>query len=155
MRPTAHEESPIEQTGRIIYLGDVRRRRGARKRSSDSHYLAVAGLAGLAGFLVWLAVVLIIPPERLLTYVAFFLPLWVTLGSAGAIGAYAADWKRGLAPSLRVSARRGALFATTVELNLAFLAAHRWSLPLLGVSVLLAVAVDVASSARAASIFGR
>jgi hypothetical protein len=44
--------------------------------------------------------------------------------------------------------RRGASFAAVVIFNLAFLAAHRWTVVIAAISVLVAIAVDIVASRR-------
>lgn len=97
-----------------------------------------------AGFLaVWLAVVLTLSPQRLLTFLAFFAPLFGALAAIGAVVAYAVEWQRGYYPSLRECLRRGVLGAGVVVLNLALVAAHRWKLPVAGGSVAAAILLDI------------
>lgn len=149
MRPTAqHSEAP-EEPARVIYLGDVRRRRTAGQRGPDRHYLAALALIAGAATCVWLGVLFTLAPARLLTYAAFFAPLSVALTAIGAIGAYAVEWRRGIAPSLRACTRRGALSAAVVVANLALLAAHRWIIPVGVSSVMVAVIIDVVWQHRA------
>ncbi len=127
MRPDPTEPHD-NGSGRIIYLGEVRRKRSSRRRQApDRHYLFTLGLIALAGWGAWLAVLFTLPPSRLLTYVAFFAPMAVALTATASLGAYAVEWRRGLYPSLRACVRRGFLFALLVIANLAVLAAHRWT----------------------------
>jgi hypothetical protein len=149
MRPNPSQPHDAD-SDRIIYLGDVRRRRSVRRRQApDHHYLIVIGLIGIAAWIVWLAVLVTLPPARLLTYFAFFTPLFVAVACTGAVVAYAVDWRRGLFPSLSICVRRGLLTAGVVVLNLALLAAHHWMLPVLIVSAVGAVLVDVGITIRA------
>jgi hypothetical protein len=85
-------------------------------------------------------VVFTVPPARLLTYLAFFAPLWIALASSSAIGAYAIVWRLGNVPDLPSCSRRGALLATFSVANLGLLATHHWS-PL--ILVLSAVALGL------------
>lgn len=130
-----------EDSDRIIYLGDVRRARG-RKRSPNLHYLVpTAALAAIA-WAAWIVVLIYVPPARLLTYAAFFIPLWLALAATSAMGAYGIEWKRGGFPSPRRCTRRGALIASVITVNLAFQFAHRWSLPVGAVSILLVASIE-------------
>lgn len=138
MRPHAHHEHSTQESGRIIYLGEVRRRRKAG-RAPDRHYLAALVLVAAAGWAAWAIVLLDITPARLLTYVAFLLPLWVALTATGALTAYALEWRLDRVPSLVASTRRGATLATFVVANLGALAARHWSLVVAGVLLLVAV----------------
>lgn len=134
---------------RIIYLGDVRRKRSARRRQApDKHYLAVIGALAIAAWGVWLTVLVTLPPQRLLTYLAFFTPMFVAVTCTGAVLSYAVDWRRGYFPSLAACLRRGVLAAAVVVINLAALAAHRWMLPVLAITVVGAVLLDVAVGLR-------
>lgn len=141
VRPDPRKFPDRDDSGRIIYLGDVRKRRGTRQVAPDQHYLLVVALAAAAGWAMWLAVLLSLQPSKLLTFVAFFLPLALALAATGTLVTYALDWRRGLSPSLARSARRGSLLASLIVLNMAFQAAHRWT-PLLGI---ISVAVVVLS----------
>jgi hypothetical protein len=142
MRPDP-QDLRNETDGRIIYLGDVRRRRtGRRRQQPDRHYLAALGLASVAAWAVWLTVVLTLQPARLISYVAFLLPLALALTATGSIVLYAVEWRLGQLPSLRAEVRRAALVAGVVVANLALLAAHRWSILVLGLSALLAIAAE-------------
>jgi hypothetical protein len=130
MRPDPHHRYSAKDSGRIIYLGDVRRRRAAaRRQAPDRYYLLGLLLLALAGWALWLTVFLAVPPARLLTYAAFCASLWIALGSTAAIAAYGIEWRLGHFPLLSVCLRRGALVASVVVLNLALLAAHHWLLP--------------------------
>jgi hypothetical protein len=144
VRPTLQDDDPYDDSGRIISLGDVRRRRTSRSRAPDRQYLAATAIIGGFAWLGWLLVLFTVQPTKLLTYIAFFAPLWLAVTSTGALGAYGIDWRRGALPSLRVCARRGALISSAIILNLAFLAAHRWSIFLLPVSAAAAIAIDIA-----------
>lgn len=137
-----------DQSGRIIYLGDVRRRRQRGREASDRQYLVALTAAALAGWALWLAVVLTVHPARLLTYLAFFLPLSFALVCTVAILAYAADWRMRLLSSLGRCIRRGVLVAAVIEVNLAIVAAHRWTFALAAISVAIALGIDFAISRR-------
>lgn len=142
MRPDPrHQQSPTS-SDRIIYLGDVRRRRAIRKRAPDRQYLAALFLVAAVAWAAWLTVLFTVQPMRLLTYVAFLAPLWVALTSTGSIVAYAAEWRRGMFPGLRVCVRRGALAASVIELNLALRAAHHWSLPVLAATIAVVILME-------------
>ncbi len=148
MRPTPHDGHPPDDSGRIISLGEVRRRRSTRTRAPDRHYLAALALVALVGWAGWIVAVLAIPPARLLTYVAFFTPLWIAVTASGAMAAYGITWQRGLIPSLRACLRRGALAASVVVVNLAVLAAHKWTIILGTVTIAAAIGADVLLSRR-------
>lgn len=145
MRPDPRHP-PERDSGRIIYLGDVRRRRGTRRQAPNHHYLIAVVLAAAAGWGVWLAVLFSLQPARFLTYLAFFLPLSLALAATATLIIYGLEWRRGLFPSLSRSSRRGALVAAILIVNLAFQGAHRWT-PVAGVLTLaLALGIDVAAS---------
>lgn len=127
MRPDPRQHAERDESGRIIYLGDVRRRRGSRRQEPDTHYLAALLLVAVACLAIWAAVLLTLQPARLLTYLAFFVPLATAVAALATIGAYVVEWRRGLFPSLGRCARRGALFSAVIVANLAAQAAHRWS----------------------------
>jgi hypothetical protein len=130
MRPDAQQTPQEKETGRIIYLGDVRRRRRARRRQApDRHYLAVIALVAAACWLVWGTVLFSLSPSRLLTYLAFFAPLFAALAATGTLIAYAVEWRLGRYPALGAAGRRGLLLAGVVVINLAVQAAHIWVLP--------------------------
>jgi hypothetical protein len=148
MRPHPHNEIDDADSERIIYLGDVRRRRTSRRQSPDRHYLWVlCGVAGFAWF-AWLIVLINLTPARFLTYLAFLAPLWLALATTGALAAYWFSMRRGLYPGLRECGRRGALLATVVVGNLAVVASHHWSLPLFAVTAAGAVLTDAAVTRR-------
>jgi hypothetical protein len=148
MRPNPTQPHDSD-SGRIIYLGDVRRKRTSRRRQApDRHSPVVLCIIAAAAWAVWLTVFLTLPPARLLTYLAFFTPLFVAVAATGAVLAYAVEWQRGYYPSLTVCLRRGALLAAVVVSNLSFLAAHRWVLPVVVVSVVAAVLVDIGVASR-------
>lgn len=132
---------------RIIYMGDVRRRRGKQRQAPDRQYLGAIALVALSAWSIWVTVLFSLEPSRLLTYIAFFLPLGTALAASGALVAYAVDWRGGKRPSLRASLRRGLLFAFLAVANLSFQAAHRWS-PLVGMITILLVLGLEASAIR-------
>jgi hypothetical protein len=132
---------------RIIYMGDVRRRRGKQRQAPDRQYLGAIALVALSAWSIWITVLFSLEPARFLTYVAFFLPLAVALAASGTLIAYAVDWRSGNRPSLGAAARRGLLFASLAVANLSFQAAHRWS-PLIGVITILLVLGLEASALR-------
>lgn len=146
MRPDPRQDHDRDAQGRIIYLGDVRRRRTVRRIAPDRHYLGAVALIALAAWAVWLTVFFTLAPVRLLTYIAFFLPLGVALAASGTLVAYAAEARVTGFPSLARAARRGALGSAVLVANLGFLAGHRWT-PIAGVAALaLAVGVDLAAN---------
>lgn len=149
MRPDPTERHEHDSTGRIIYLGDVRRRRGSKRQSPDHHYLAALALIALAGWAAWAIVLFNLTPSKLLTYVAFFLPFFIALAASATLVAYLVEQQRYQFAGLRAAGRRGASFAAVVVINLAFLAAHHWSVPVLAVTALAAVGADVLVSRRA------
>jgi hypothetical protein len=149
MRPNPHDGTTEDDAARIIYLGEVRRRRASRQRQQpDHHYLAALGLVAATSWAVWLTVVFSLPPARLLTYLAFFVPLGLAIGATSAIGLHLADTRAGRVPGLRQSIRRGYLIAGVIVANLAFLAAGRWSVLVLGVSTLAALCIEVGTARR-------
>jgi hypothetical protein len=150
MRPDVGQEQPPPEPDRIIHLGDVRRRPTSRRRAPDRHYLAALTVVTLVAWVAWLAVVVSLPPARLLSYLAFFAPLWLALATSGAILAYTVEWRRGGWPGLIPCGRRGALGASVIVLNLACKAASHWSPGLLAISVVAAVVTDIALARRAA-----
>ncbi|MGH2441831.1 MAG: hypothetical protein ACRDFX_01540 [Chloroflexota bacterium] len=142
MRPDPRQHNDVDASGRIIYLGDVRRRRNGRRQGADSYYLVAVSLVGLAGFAIWFAVLLTIRPEKLLTYLAFFLPLSTGVAALGVLAAYAVDWRRGLFPSLMRCGQRGLVLAALLDANLGFAAAHRWTVIVAALSLVAAGAAD-------------
>lgn len=148
MRLNPEDTSPEHETGRIIYLGDVRRRRAVKRLTPDLHYIAALALVGAASWAVWLTVIFSLPPARLLTYLAFFIPLALAVICTAAVVSYAAEWRMGRLPDLKTPIRRGALFSAVLIANLAFQAAHHWSLIVFGVAALLAVAAEAAVGHR-------
>lgn len=149
MRPDSRHQRDGDESSRIIYLGDVRRRK-TRRGAPDAHYLAVPALVGLFGWACWLAVLFTVQPNKLLTYCAFFVPLSLALAGTGTLIAYAIEWRRGLLPDLARCFRRAVLVTAAIIWNLSFLAAHRWGLPLGGVSVVAVILVDLVFAYRAA-----
>jgi hypothetical protein len=134
-------------SAQIIYMGDVRRRRGKQRQAPDRQYLGAVALVALAAWSVWITVLFSLEPARLLTYMAFFLPLVVALAATGTLAVYGFEWKAGHRASLALSVRRGGLFAGLVVVNLAFQAAHRWS-PLVAVVTILLVLAAEGSAVR-------
>lgn len=137
-----------KDSARIIYMGDVRRRRGKQRQAPDKHYLGAVGLVALSAWSIWVTVLFSLEPARLLTYLAFFLPLAVALAATGTLAAYWMEWKMGGMPSLRISYRRGALFALALTANLALAAGHKWSPVTAIVVLLLAGGAEAAASRR-------
>jgi len=148
MRPNPQHGHAQGEPGRIIRLGDVRRRRAARKRAPDRQYLAALLLLAAVGWAIWLTVFLTVPPSRLLTYLAFLAPLGIAVTATGALVAYAVDWHRGFAPSLLTCGRRGGLAAGVIVLNLALGGAHRWSVFVGAGSLVASILVDVVLARR-------
>lgn len=149
MRPDPRDHLPEDDSGRIIYLGDVRKRAAtSRRQSPDHHYLVVFLLVAVVAWGIWLAVVVALPPTRLLTYLAFFVPLSVALAATGAVGAYALDRRLGKFSGLVTSARRGAEFSVAVVANLALLSAHHWTLIVPLVTVILAAGTELVIARR-------
>lgn len=148
MRPDPSERHEHDPSGRIIYLGDVRRRRGSRRQSPDRHYLAALALVGLAGWAAWAIVLFNLSPSKLLTYVAFFAPLAIALSATSTLAAYLVEHRQPEYASLRRAGRRGFSFAAAIVVNLAFLAAHRWSIFVAALTVLAILAVDIVASRR-------
>lgn len=135
------------ESAQIIYMGDVRRRRGKTRQAPDRQYLGAIALVAASAWSVWITVLFSLAPARLLTYVAFFAPLYVALAASGTLIAYWLEWKQGRVASLRTSVRRGALFAVVAVGNLAFLAGHRWS-PVIGFVTIVAVLAVEAPAVR-------
>jgi membrane protease YdiL (CAAX protease family) len=149
MRPDPTERHEHDPSGRIIYLGDVRRRRGSKRLSPDNHYLAALALMALVGWTTWAIVLFNLSPSKLLTYLAFFAPLAIALTATATLVAYVVEHRRQDYASLRSAGRRGFSFAVAVVVNLAFLAAQHWSVFVAVLSVLVPVAADVLASRRA------
>jgi hypothetical protein len=147
MRPDPHQRRPDADPGSIIYLGDVRKRRGSPKRAPDRQYVAVLGFVAMVGWASWLLVATNLAPARLLTYIAFFTPLAIALFSTTTLTSYVLAWRAGRSPSLRACARRGVLSSVLVIANLALLAGHRWNV-LAGVVTLAVVVVADVMLAR-------
>jgi hypothetical protein len=125
-----------QSSPQIIYMGDVRRRRGKQRQAPDRQYLGTIALVALSAWSIWITVLFSLEPARLLTYIAFFVPLGLALAATASLGAYGLDWRSGRRPSLHSATRRGLLFALLAVANLSFLAAHRWS-PVVGVVLIL------------------
>jgi hypothetical protein len=144
MRPNPEDHSSLRESGRIIYLGDVRKRRaGSRRVSPDGHYLAALLLLAVSAWAVWATVIFSLPPTKLLTYVAFFAPLTVAVAATGTIAAFWSErFVTGFA-SLRVAGRRGVEMAAIITLNLAAFASHHWTTLLLGGSLLAAASIEL------------
>jgi hypothetical protein len=148
MRPDPQHRRDDRNTGRIIYIGDVRKRRGGQRQTPDRYYLAALALIGAMGWAAWLTVVMSLAPSRLLSYVAFFAPLAVALSATATIVLYAIDWWRGRLPTLRTCLRRAVLIAAVIEVNLAFLGARLWLAGVAAISIAAAVLLEVALSVR-------
>lgn len=148
MRPDPDDHSSGSDPARIIYLGEVRRRRASRSTAPARQYLAVLGLIALVSWALWLSVLLALQPARLLTYLAFFIPLWVALASTLTIALYTFEWRRGLLARLSRCGARSAVLATVLVVNLALQAAHRWSVIVAGATLLLAAGVETVLEQR-------
>jgi hypothetical protein len=149
MRPDPRDRSTDGDVERIIYLGDVRRRRAGHKRQApDRQYLAVLALAAVVAWAVWVTVVVSLQPSRLLSYLGFFVPFGVALSLTAGIGMYLVEERLGHAAALGAALRRGALVAGVVVVNAAFQAGHAWSVAVLGGSVLLALVAEAAATRR-------
>lgn len=150
MRPDPHQPTSHDDTDRIIYIGDVRRRRQGKRRAPDRHYLAAVAAVGVGAWVIWVTVLLTLAPARLLTYLAFFVPLGVALSATVALAIYAAEARSQRLPDLGASIRRGILVALVVVANLALQASHHWSIPGAGISILAAIVVEAVGERRAA-----
>lgn len=149
MRSDLNPVPSRDESGRIIDLGAVRRRR-SRRRSPDGLYLAALGLVALFFWVVWLAVVFNLYPSKLLTYLAFVAPLWGALASTAAIAAYLLEIRRGGFADFGVAVRRGAIVASVVIINIAFQFAHRWTWPVGILSIVIGAGIEAATGRRAA-----
>lgn len=150
MRPDPHHPTAHDDTDRIIYIGDVRRRRQGKRRAPDRHYLAAVAAVGVVAWAIWIVVLLTLAPSRLLTYLAFFAPLGLALAATSGLIIYSAEWRSGGLPDLRASIRRGILVALLIVANLALQASHHWSIPGAGISILVAIAIEAVAEHRAA-----
>jgi hypothetical protein len=150
MHPNPQKRNDSTDSGRIIYLGDVRkkRRQGSGRQAPDRYYIAALALLAAMSWGAWMTVLTSSAPAKLLTYVAFLLPLALALASTGTIVFYGIDWRRGLYPSLRVCGRRAVLAAAVVVINLACLGAHFWLIPVGAVTIAAAVLAEIAFSNR-------
>jgi len=149
MRPDPDQRQAEQESGRIIYLGDVRRRRArGRPVTPDRTLLLALALIAAAAWIVWVAVLVGLPPHKLLTYLAFFGPLFVALAATTAIGIHLTAWRRGLIPRVAISVERGALTAFVAVANLVFLAAHRWTWPVGAITVGIVLALDAMLARR-------
>lgn len=149
MRPDPDQRQAEQESGRIIYLGDVRRRRaGGRPVTPDRTLLMALALLAVVAWIVWIAVLVGLPPHKLLTYLAFFAPLFVALTATTAIGVHVMAWRRGIIPGLPISVERGASTAFVAVANLAFVAAHRWTWPVGAVTIGIVLALDAVLARR-------
>ena len=148
MRPDPTERHEHDQSGRIIYLGDVRRRKGAKRQSPDRYYLAALGLIALAGWAAWGVVMFSLSPSRLLSYLAFLTPLGIGLFASSTLLAYAVEYRRHHYARLLDAGRQGTLVTAVVLLNLSLLAAHHWVVYFAVGSVVAAVAADIVARRR-------
>jgi hypothetical protein len=148
MRPDPQRRRKAPETGQIIYIGDVRRRRGPRKQTPDRYFLAAIGLVAAMGWGAWITVLMSLPPSRLLSYLAFFIPLAVALTGTGTIAIYTFQWWRGAIGDLWTSARQAFLATAVVEVNLGFLGARLWLIAIAAASIAAAVMIEVTMWSR-------
>ncbi len=101
--------------------------------------------AGSFSLAIWLGVVFTVSPERLLTYLAFFVPLSIALACLTAASIYRIRGGNGMSRPdlLRSAVRQGCLFACFCVVNLGLMAAHRWSVVSFVLFVTAAAAVEV------------
>jgi len=128
VQPNFRDEAEHDPGDRIIYIGDVRRRRGKVSRQEHRHYLYVLSACALFAWAFWLVVALNLSPAKLLTYLAFLSPLWLALAFTGTVTALVLAARYSEFVSVRSSARRGMIAASVVVGNLGLSAAHHWSL---------------------------
>ncbi|HEV3310016.1 MAG TPA: hypothetical protein VG815_05825 [Chloroflexota bacterium] len=90
----------------------------------EGHRFAAMLALGAVSFAVWLGVLFWVPPHRLLTYLAFFVPFWLAVASVGAAIVYMTVARRpdAHARALSNSVRRGALIASVTVALLTLLA---------------------------------
>lgn len=148
MRPDPNHGLPDTDTGRIISLGEVRRRKSRHRSTDDRSYLAVLVFVGAMGWALWSAVLLSLRPARLLTYLAFFVPLSAALAATLALGLYWLEYRRHGFPLVTRAVRRGTLVSTVACANLAMQAAHRWNPVVLVVAVGAGFLVDAVAGRR-------
>lgn len=84
-----------------------------------------------------------VPPVRLLTYLAFFIPLWGALSATSSSVAYLLMRGRHSSFSLPTCVRSGTLASSLLVINLAVVAAQRWSIVWAALSVLAFLIFDV------------
>jgi len=138
-----------EDEGSIIYLGTVRRRRGERQ-SPDAYYLLALALGAAIAWTSWLVILFHLPPTKLVSYCAFFLPLALALAASSSLGAYFLEGGGSSEPRLSSSCRHGTLFAVALIINLVAMAAHAWN-PIVGIaSVVVSFFADVLLRPRSA-----
>ena len=113
--------------------------------SFDPSRLLALLAAGIVGLGIWIGVVLTVPPQRLLTYLAFFLPFWVFVACFSSAAIYWMMARSMLSSPLTLpnSVREGALIGGVLTVNLALVAGHKWSVVALAVTILLALGVEV------------
>jgi hypothetical protein len=102
-------------------------------------------VVGIVAFAVWIGVLIAVPPERLLSYLAFFVPLWAFVACGLAAGLY---WftTRVQSPHPRAlsnSVREGSLVSGVLTVNLAFSAGHRLTLLVFLITIALALSVEL------------
>ncbi|HZT96210.1 MAG TPA: hypothetical protein VFB34_05170 [Chloroflexota bacterium] len=100
------------------------------RRDAPTRELALLLGGGLVTLAVWVVVLLTLSPARLLTYLAFFVPLWLAVtGLGGAASLWLRTHQGAGSPGGNFSViRRPAMVATFLVTNLALLAGHHWSL---------------------------
>jgi len=109
-------------------------------------------VCGAIAFVVWIGVVWTVPPQRLLTYLAFFVPMFAFSACFLAALLYWLSSRRDNAsPStLGQSVREGGIMAVVLVVNLAFVSGHRWSLPTLVVTAGLGCVLELIGRYRSA-----
>lgn len=144
MRPDPQHRSGAVDSGRIIYLGDVRRRRRPSRKAPDRYYLAALALIAAMSWAGWLTVVMTLAPSRFLSYLAFFIPLTLALVTSLTIVLYVFDAYRHAFPSLATSLRRASLGSGVVVVNLAALGGRLWVVAVGALSVVAALLIEIA-----------
>gem|GEM_PF-5476388 len=106
---------------------------------------------------MWLVVLFTIAPHRLLTYLAFFVPLFilVTTGVGGLLLTFRLALPAEEDAALAVALRRGGLLATVVVISLALAAANKESLLGFILTLVIAAAMESACSIRSTPESGR
>ena len=149
MRPHPHDQSSDDSPARIIYLGDVRRRRNPRRATPDRHYLASIAMVAIIMWLVWVMVLFTIQPSRLLSYLAFFIPLSLALADTSVPrGCISSSGGVGTCPICAAACFGERSASAVASINLGFQAAHLWSVVIIGATVAGAVVVDMVAAQR-------